>query len=185
MKQFEESIINYARLESLSDMRRSYYTYDQHCIQVNTSFNNGIIEGWGSNKCFFISISQGLDNLCDLSPLDIVDLIYFSDRINVFDTDNPSHVKCIKFLVDILPVIQIQIFIGTLQEDNLWYTTQDYSAKYGDDKHIIRILNKDEHFELITSPAKVFVRDVITMNKKLALSNQDIMYKLCRIKYRK
>lgn len=187
MDPFEQSIINFARLESLNDLRRNgTYDFRHHSIPVTCIHNNGVIKDWGYNKCFFISLSQGIKKLYNLSPVHIMNMIGFTDRENIFDTDEPSHVESIQLLVDILIDIQIHIFVGTFDSDtHTWYTTQDYAHKYGSGRNIIRILNKGDHFELITTPGERFVRDTRTMTNKIATTNQHVIMKLYNIKNRK
>ena len=184
MDPFEQSLINFARLESLNDLRRSGdYDFSQHSIPITTRHNIGKIKNCGYNKCFFISLSQGFKPLYNINPIILMNMIGFTDRTNIFDSDNESHNSCIDFLIELIPEIQIQIFIGKYDDETeTWNTTQDCSKKYGRGKHIIRILNKGNHFELITTPPKYFIRDSRTMTNRLATINQRVIMKLNNIK---
>lgn len=185
MKKFEDSLINYARKESLNELRKTDYIFFDHSIPIETLYNDGVIKNWGFNKCFFISLSQGLRKIYNFSAIDLMKFCWFTDRTNMFDTNIEMHKVSLEILVYLIDDIQIQIYIGYYKNsDNTWYTTQDYSEKYGNGKYIIRILNKGKHFELITSPNNMFIHDSKTMNKDVATSNQELVMKIIDIKNR-
>lgn len=181
----EESVFNQVRLISLDGLRRNTsYIRTQVGIPITTRSNNGVVEEISDNtvptriffnKCFFISLSHGTGGL--YSPLDLMKMCGFMDPVAMIDTDSPNHAICIQFLADVLNV-QIQVFIGFQGNDGLWYTTPDYTAKFGEGVNIIRILNKGVHFELITTDPDVFVRDARTMTPERASQHQQQVMRL-------
>lgn len=184
MTDLDQSVVNYAQAHSLQNRRFDpKYTFLEISIPVQTIPNNGQIGTTYSNKCFFISLSQGLDKLnFNIGPIELIYISGFHDETAMIDTDNLAHAKIVQFLADIFNTIQIQVFIGKYI-DNCWMTTPDYSAKFGNGPNIIRILNKGHHFELITTTNTAFIRDVRTMNITKAYQHQqDILAKIEQIK---
>ena len=104
MDPFEQSLINFARLESLNDLRRSGdYDFSQHSISITVKHNNGVIKNWGKNKCFFISLSQGFKPLYNVNPIMLMNMIGDTDRENIFDSDNKSNNSFIEFYTELIP----------------------------------------------------------------------------------
>ena len=134
------------------------------------------------NKCFFISVSNGLEllsngNYCKMHKLngkDVSDTYYMAhlcEMLNndVLDTDNKTHIEAIIMIANKYNV-QIDFFIGRCENDR-WYTTSSPHVSYNKsndnpEKKIIRILNKvipkknvslsmntSCHFELLLSIA--------------------------------
>ncbi|XWV25014.1 putative ORFan [Tupanvirus deep ocean] len=167
----KDNTIDLARKESIRILRtNSAYSFGQLKVKANTHSNNGVIEVWFwmwaryytyTNKCFFISVSQGLAEYeIKVSPSD---LAYQCNMINhdLVDTDNPVHIAFIKDMANYYN-IKLEIYIGTFQDDE-WYTTPDPSTCIGrpldTSTKIIRILNKGAHFELLTSLEHGFIDD--------------------------
>jgi len=179
----DQSVINYGRLASLGTLRQNpQYRFAEISIPVETQPNTGMIgevrddsdlAGIYFSKCFFIALSQGLKKInIQYAPFDLMEISGFMDQFTMVDTDNHYHARCIQFLVDALQTIQIHVFIGKKDEHGKWSTTPDYSAKFGDGEHVIRILNMGIHFELITTDSAMFTRDTRSMTPEKAQLHQ-------------
>lgn len=173
MAELEESVVNYARRIALQGRRaNSGYRFNEISIRVTTEPNSGMLFEIYWNKCFFIALSHGLKKLgYDVDPLTLMKICGFLDPFEMIDTDKPEHARLIQFLADTFEEFQICVYIGS-NVAGQWYTTPDYSAKFGNGPNIIRILNKGVHFELITSSSDEFVRDVRTMTLDRAYFHQ-------------
>lgn len=131
---------------------------------VKTIPNNGVIIGDDgliyTNKCIIKSFYQGLQkykkyflNLwnSDVKITETLLLILsgFLHRTDMFDTDNPDHIKYFKTLMTYFPQIKVHVYIGSNINDE-WFISPHRYEVFGTGELIIRILNKNMiHFELI------------------------------------
>lgn len=184
----DESVLNFAKQESLNEIRANPdYTFNQLKVLCKTVSNNGTVkinQIEFTNKCFFISLYNGLvlNQISTINnrPLSVGNLMIHSSFLNInemIDTDNKSHINSINQLITYLPQIQIHVFIGQYIDDH-WYTTPDPSVVFGKGNIIIRILNKHDHFEYICNDKQDFVRPVVSMTKDKAYNLQNITYEI-------
>lgn len=183
-EELEKSMINYVKKLSVDELRNNpSFTFSQICIPVQTKYNNGIIKKNNNSKgncCFFISICDGLHffniNVLHLNykgkkvkmivdPVNLIGICEYPDIGQIFDTDNETHIKCLYKLINLIPDISIEFFIGFKNNDGLMTTTPDTSfPPIGNGKKIIRILNIGSHFEFITTENNKFIYKPRTMN---------------------
>ncbi|XWV26268.1 hypothetical protein QJ857_gp0807 [Tupanvirus soda lake] len=175
-----DKTIDLAKKESVRVLRtNSAYSFSQLKVKAITHPNNGVIEFWfwlwGSfytytNKCFFISVSQGLAELgIKVSPSD---LAYQCNMINhvMVDTDNSVHNAFIRDMANYYK-IKLEIYIGTFEDDE-WYTTPDPTTIIGSGSNVIRILNKGAHFELLAALENGFINDFNEETYRAAIIDQ-------------
>ena len=173
----EESMLNYVKNVSIDETRAdSKYTYKQVRIPIETLHNNGQIDssyGKLPNKCFFISIADGIINHgksikkeLTVTPWQLMIVSKFYDLPDLVDTDNPNHRTSIHLLVKELDIC-LQMYIGRL-ENNKWYTTPDPCETFGNPKSLIKIkiLNMGSHFEYITTLDEKFIYEPRNMNNE-------------------
>lgn len=158
----EFSVINFTRTQSLEEERKdTNSTFRRISIPIETKPNNGIVSEY-YNKCFFISLCDGLkqfnlpkygifDTIC---PLALV-LVCNQDHNEMIDTFKKDDKIIINWLAKVLD-IKIEVHIGQLI-NNVWMTTPDPSFEFGNGKVVIKILNKGAHFELITTNHSNFI----------------------------
>ena len=145
-------------------------TFANISIPVTTKHNTGR-SGSFTNKCFFISVYDGLEenDICffrNSGERITVDLLItkvnFNSLHEMIDTYNAAHRNYINKLVKILPQIKLHVFIG-VKSISGWSTTIDPHAEYGKGSIVIRILNMGQHFEFINIDNNKF--DSICNNK--------------------
>ena len=137
--------------------------FDQSSIIIETKSNNGIV-GLKISKCFFIAICDGLEanGLTNylgfpVTPEVLMMFADFFDQFTMFDFYR--HSKNLSKLIENLPGVQLQFFIGN-KKDGQCYGNRYPDSVYGaniDPKVIIRILNFNVHFEYITTSADNFL----------------------------
>lgn len=198
----DKSMLNLVKRTSIEDLRTcSDYEFQQLAISVETKYNHGIVQvpymyrnynffgDCFTNKCCFISIYDGLISLGVteirgeiITPFVLMQHAYFMEENVMFDTDNETHVYCMEALMaGLLRGIQVHFYIGK-EIDGEWKTTPDPVRVFGTlsnkksvngNPFIIRVLNKNGiHFEYITSPGELFVRDSMRMTLELAVEEQ-------------
>lgn len=158
-------MINYVKQLSLEETRRnSSYTFKQIKIPVETVSNNGVVYVGSTqytNKCFFIALQQGLEVYgYKLSPFQLMRLAGFMNRNELVDTDNLFHHRMLQHLLEGLPEVSLSVHYGEYNKsDRRWYTTPDVAVQYGpkNGNDLVRILNKGNHFECITTEEEQFV----------------------------
>lgn len=171
----EESVLNYVKNISIDETRADpKYQYSQIRIPVITLHNDGQIDsiyGKLPNKCFFISVANGINKYCEsikkgllVTPYQLMSLSKFYDLSGLVDTDNPIHREALRTLVKELDICLL-MHIGRKEGDK-WYTTPDPCEIFGNQKSIIqiRVLNMGAHFEYITTSDIEFIRAPRTMN---------------------
>jgi len=180
----DQSVINYGRQASLGALRQNpHYHYAQISIPVETLPNTGKFEDEGveyTNKCFFVSLSQGLDILQrKLEPIVLMQLANFMDRQSDIYLETNIHMKVeqqnqhIDRLIEFLTDVQIHIYVG-LKRDEIWYVAPDHHDTFGRGQNIVRIINKGNyHYELITTDAKMFPREIKNMTPEKAFKHQE------------
>ena len=162
------------------------YKFNQLQIAVQTESNTGVM-GEFTNKCCFWSIYHGLqslkiefsNDLVELTPESLLYIAEFLEANTMIDTDNPDHFNCLVTLVNNLPDIQLQFFIGC-NVNNTWMTTPDPSVIIGTGSQIIRILNKGIHFEYITTDPNKFINPIEKMNSELAIQQQHDVFQMIK-----
>lgn len=179
--QLEFSLINFVKAESLKEIREnSNYSFHDISVNVDTLFNDGVVidDIHYTNKCCFIAIADGIKKISPVSnikPIDLMKIADFMSEHDCVDTDIPSHISGLKKLVNYFGNIQLYFYIGNNSED-IWKTTPDAEViirpNSKEVSKIIRILNKGQHFEYITSPSDIFIRQSRKMNKNIATSLQ-------------
>lgn len=178
---FEQSMFNFVKTVSLENHRDDPSAkFDQQAIHVQTKPNSGLITtrfAYYTLKCCFLSIKDGLVALniyTSLSAFNLMQHVGFLEFDTMIDTDNMLHKQALTKLANWLG-IQLEFFFGTCI-NNKWHTTPDPSVVIGKSKNIIKILNKGNHFELITTPAKDFIYIPKTMtHEKVAQKQNEIM----------
>ncbi|QKF94277.1 hypothetical protein QKU48_gp0819 [Fadolivirus algeromassiliense] len=119
-----------------------------------------------SNTCCFKSIVRGMlhngakfleidSKIVPLTYAAIFELAEFPDPGKMFDTVNPTHLESLERILAKIPLIQLHFFVGT-EKDGVWFTTPEPHQIIGTGDCVIRILNKGNHFEFITSPDELF-----------------------------
>ena len=195
MTEENQDIINWVRDISLSEQRSDPRSkFGLICIEVKTRPNNGIVtvispEGLKKvfyYKCAFIAMHDGFEKYgIEESAYSLMKKAGFLEPYALLDTYLQDHSDCIKRLIEKLPYIRLEFFIGE-ERDGKWFTTPDPSATFGDDKAniIIRILNKvPNHFEFIENaddlflkkPTKETMDEVLIQQSKIfqSISNPD------------
>src|SRR5579885_2681687 len=110
-------------METLRSDRNAGYTFEDHKIIVTTLYNNGKVYGEAesySNKCAFISISQGLKLKLDIdiSPFELMEMANFKGKSELLDTDKPSHKRCLDKLVEKIPFVRLEFYFGVQSGGN-------------------------------------------------------------------
>jgi hypothetical protein len=85
----------------------------------------------------------------------------YIDRNALIDTDNPIHEQILVNLADIFK-IKIHFFIGVKDQFGNWSCVPDHYREFGQassESPIIRILNKPNHFEYITTDPSNFITE--------------------------
>jgi len=158
----DESLFNFGAIESLktqwNDPRAKFATTR---IPVSTTPNNGVVideHMTYTQKCAFVAILHGLFSygINCFSAFDLMLVAGFLEAHTKIDTDIQTHRQCLELLVNRLSIIQLHFFIGR-QDGGVWYTTPDPSVTFGSGQYTIRILNKGDHFEAITTNPSSFV----------------------------
>lgn len=180
----EISMINYVKKLSLSDTRKDLsYTYKTIRIEISTLPNNGLVI-YGSrryrNKCFFISLAQGVNKLgYKITAGQLINMCRFRELDALVDTDNDDHKQKIELLSKSFPEVFIAVHIGSYDRNvQAWFTTPDPDVTFGDprSKEIVRIVNKGNHFELITTSEDRFVYEPRTMSSSRLQSIQQELF---------
>ena len=136
-------------------------------IEVVTLKNNGQI-GPYTEKCFWLSLAAGLcysgTELVN-KTLELLQQFGFDKEEGTFDTANTRHLVTIyKFLVQ-YPDVTIIVFIGFKIKEKWHCSHADKDAAiFGNGPKKIRILNRSNHFELITLPNNMFL-PILQLNK--------------------
>jgi hypothetical protein len=174
------------------------YTYKDIGIAVETIYNNGSVSHHKGlsvsylgmvfmNKCCFISIYHGLErlqflrNYPDINPYALMNWSGFlescsnyKDRNALIDTDNPIHEQILVNLASIFK-IKIHFFIGIRDQFGKWSCVPDHYREFGQinsESPIIRILNKPNHFEYITTNPTDFIIEYDDNDEKNAIQDQ-------------
>lgn len=164
-----------AKIQSLETIRRDVnYNFKTLSVKANTIPNNGIIimnTKVYLQKCFFISVIHGFIHT-GINHLNV----NFEDKekINLYsyklaamfrmlndikiDTNCQNHSDIINRIAKIFAV-KLEVYIGNQQNGN-WYTTPDPSVVIGENKNIIRILNKGDHFEFLKELETGFIENL-------------------------
>ena len=170
---YEKQAIDLARQESFCELRKNIKAKYEDChIDVKTKYNSGIVFGDGkkfSNKCFFISLCDGLKsygirtliingNVVEITSFNLMKIANFMNTHELVDTDIKEHMVKLHKLVSALKCVHLLVYFGNKKGD-IWTTSPDtLCTPIGNGDLPIRILNKNkEHFELISSKASKFV----------------------------
>lgn len=176
---FDMSVINYVKILSLEDQRKSSASkFITISIEVSAISNDGLIDVDDCkiyNACFFISVYHGLQSkgvykIYDiiLNPLNLFLLSGYGEAGSVVDTNNDYHKQMIKDLCDILKC-KIIFYIGNKISHGKWKINPDVlTIPYGEGEVIIRIVNDGTHFEYINEDDSTFIYTPKTMNKEKA-----------------
>ena len=134
-------------------------------IPATTRSNDGIfrttiggIQVICYNKCFFLSLQQGMR----LSNEETLKLIKDAGCLNndMFDTDHPKDQKFLMTLATRYPEYRFEIYLG-ISGGGKWHITPEPQYCFGKGKKVLRVLNKGTyHFELITNDDSCFVEPI-------------------------
>lgn len=178
--------IQHAKNLSLKTYQRDInYKFNNFSVEATTQYNNGTIPyqmgtefSVFTNKCFFISVSHGLESLNEsIHPFTLAKSFNMLNN-DMIDTDNQNHSNIITNIVHIFE-IKIECYVGSYNiTTNKWVTTPYPSKIYGNnDKRIIRILNKGSHFEFLTKLEQGFVTKIDEDEIQKIIDRQSILLK--------
>lgn len=191
----EQSMINFVKEKTLEDKRKDARSkFNELAIKVNCRFNNGLVKTNRRsyrNKCLFISIEhifrkyniptiQIQNRVVPALAIEFMKIANFMDLQTMFDTDNSEHLICLQKLLNMIPFLQLQFFIGQQNDDQQWVTTPDPSIILGDGNIIGRILNKGAHFELILDEDEKFVYKPRSMTSDIVIAQQERMFQILK-----
>lgn len=174
----DESIINFAKKESLDYLNNQNFKniFDMKKIALLDYPNDGVIvhdDIIYTNKCFFISISQGLllnqiNYMNDSkkgrkiiqNAFNIMKEIDFIDQNSPFELTNISYLNKLE---NLFPNIKILIYFGSFQKsdtllDSIKFCDPEPKMIIGKGEVIIRLCLCDGHYTLIISE-EGFIRE--------------------------
>lgn len=141
-------------------------------IPIETKSNSGVY-GNGSNDCFWISIVDGLSQYgINITPPILKKTVNFNYEHTMVDTNYEDHKNAILALVNIYD-LELHIHQG-IYHNSKWYVQPVPVSSFvsSTKEHIIRIIQKPNHFEFITTKNGFFDLDDIENDESKLIEEQ-------------
>jgi hypothetical protein len=141
-------------------------------IPIETKSNSGVY-GNGSNDCFWISITDGLANYgIKITPPILKKSVNFNYENTMVDTNYDDHKNAIAMLVNIYD-LELHIHQG-IYHNRIWYVQPVPVSSFisSTKEYVIRVIQKPNHFELITTQNGFFGLDDIENDESKLIEEQ-------------
>ena len=139
---------------------------------IETKPNSGIY-GNGSNDCFWISVVDGLEKYgIKLTPPILKKTVNFNYEHTMVDTNYDDHKNAILALVNIYD-LELHIHQG-IYHNNKWYVQPVPVSSFisSSKEYTIRIIQKPNHFEFITTQNGFFCLNNIETDESKLIEEQ-------------
>lgn len=141
-------------------------------LPIKTKNNSGVYRN-GSNDCFWISIADGLETYgIKTTPNILKKTVNFNYEHTMVDTNFEDHKNAILALVNIYD-LELHIHQG-IYNNNTWYVQPVPVTSFisSTKEYTIRIIQKSEHYELITTQNGFFSLNNIENDESKLIEEQ-------------